>query len=123
MKFYPQCLTWLALAFLLLEVAPFSPRPDPGIQKDPTYRIADIRVTGAKTLGRDRVIRVLGLKPGSKASEGDLERAVDALRREYFRYGFVKVEISLDKQTGPVVGKQIQLLSVSFDVKEGLHYF
>jgi outer membrane protein assembly factor BamA len=101
-----------------------SATPGGNAQNSPKYRIATIKVTGANTMGQERASRALRLRSGSRIREGDIESAVEALRREYFKYGFIKVRVSVDKQIRPANSQEeYPLLDVSVNVIEGLHYF
>jgi len=108
----------------LLVLGFLTPTSGGSTQNGPRYRIATIRVSGANVMGQDRAFRALGLRSGSRIREDDVDRAVVSLRREYFKYGFIKVGVSVDKQIRPATNKEKSaLLDVSVNVTEGLHYF
>ena len=119
-----QHMTSRALAGTLLVIAFWSAPRGLTAQTGTEYRITDIKVTGAKIMGSVRAIRALGLKSGAKVGDRDLEQAADALKHEYFKYGFIRVRVSANKEAHPAVDNEKYVpVSINIDVNEGRHYF
>jgi len=83
------------------------------ITEGPRTRVGAIAISGNATVGTDRLLRQLPVRPGRFFSQAELDQATDALRTFYLNsgYPFVQVQASATRND--------TLATLSYDISEG----
>jgi outer membrane protein insertion porin family len=83
------------------------------VTEGPRTRVGAIAISGNATVGTDRLLRQLSVRPGRFFSQADLSQSGQALQTYYLNSGYPFVQI----QTG--MNRSDTLATLTFDISEG----
>jgi outer membrane protein assembly factor BamA len=97
--------------------------PKPAGSSSDLSRVGEITVIGAKTFTPKQVVAFLGINQGDKVSQYEIDKALERLRDDYLKRGFLQVEVRAKKEVHKQSSvKETTVVTLTVEIVEGISY-